>query len=108
MGLAASQARFLFLTARKNDIEYNQMQIANDKISLTRQSQAVAEDYSNALNAKKIVMSTTAGSTADLSYSLLMNYANSASNISGQYILCNSAGQVALSDDDFSTISSIS
>lgn len=86
MGLAASQARLLLLTARKNDVESQMMSISNDKLSLSRQASALSEDYSNALNAQKLVWSTTTDTT-DLSYGLL----TSPALLDGQYAVLNSS-----------------
>lgn len=76
MGLSASQARLLFLTARKSDIEFNEMKVANAKIALSRDTEKVSEAYANALNAKKITWAvdgtTTSDQTVDLTYNLLM------------------------------------
>lgn len=86
MGLAASQARLLLLTARKNDVEGQMMGISNDKLALSRQSAALSEDYSNALSAQKLVWSTTTDNT-DLSYGLL----TSPALLDGQYAVLNSS-----------------
>lgn len=87
MGLAASQARMLLLTARKNDVESQLMSIANQKLSLSRQSADLSKKYSDALNATKFAWDTSNGTT-DLNYDLFMNPSN-AINSSGQYLLRN-------------------
>ena len=46
MGLAASQARLLLLTARKNDLEYRAQQITNAEMILAMQTEQVAREYS--------------------------------------------------------------
>ena len=46
MGLAASQARLLLLTARKNDLEYRAQQITNSQMTLAMQTEQVAREYS--------------------------------------------------------------
>jgi len=48
MGLAASQTRFLTLTARNNDIEYQSQQICNARLQLSKQLESIATDYTNA------------------------------------------------------------
>ncbi|MBP7212280.1 hypothetical protein KBA27_05535 [bacterium] len=108
MGLAASQCRLLFLTSRKSDIEYQQMQIANQKIAMSRESAKVSEDYSNKLNAKKLVMANSSGSgTTDITYNLFNNYSNSANSVSGQYLLADATGRIVLSDDDAAVINGL-
>lgn len=75
MGLAASQARFLAITARKNTCELKSMQIAQEKLSITNQLTQAAENYQNSLDATKLVWDSeyiTDGSIYDVSYSLLM------------------------------------
>lgn len=75
MGLSASQARLLTLTARMSDLELQGQQISNSKIRLAVQSENIAKDYANALNRQKLtVLSGYNGSTpnyADLTYNLL-------------------------------------
>ena len=46
MGLAASQARLLLLTARKSDLEYRAQQITNSLMILAMQTEEVAREYS--------------------------------------------------------------
>lgn len=100
MGLAASQARLLMLTCRQNDVEGRLMSLANQKLSLSRQSSNLSEEYSNSLNARKLVWSTdgssTGSNTTDLTYNLLMS-PNSTNN-AGQYLLADSNGRVILND----------
>ena len=64
MGLAASQARMLFLTARKNDVEFSQMKIADDKLSLSRNTEELSDDYNRALNARKLTWAVDGSSTS--------------------------------------------
>ena len=55
MGLAASQARFLAITARKMNCEFQSMQIAQEKLSVTRDLQKAAQDYQNSLTQTKLI-----------------------------------------------------
>ena len=50
MGLAASQARLLLLTARKSDLEYRAQSITNTEMVLAMQTEAVARKYSEAIS----------------------------------------------------------
>ena len=45
MGMAASQARLLTITARMHDIEYQAQSIQNAKIELATQSDEVYQEY---------------------------------------------------------------
>ena len=54
MGMSASQARLLSITARMTDIEFKSQQISNTKIRLADESEQVAENYTKALNKQKL------------------------------------------------------
>lgn len=99
MGMAASQARLLLLTARKSDIESQLMFYANEKLDLTRQSSKIAQDYSEALDKQKIVWKNDSGDEVNLSYNLLMR-ANS-QNEDSQYILTNTSNGKVMLDSTY-------
>ena len=44
MGLAASQGRYLCLTARMSDLVYEGQQISQQRMALAKESSAVAEE----------------------------------------------------------------
>ena len=54
MGLAASQGRYLCLTARMNDLVYVGQQISQQRLALASEQQTVAEKYNDAMNNKII------------------------------------------------------
>ena len=54
MGLAASQARLLSLTARMHDIEYKAQNLEAQKLQMANQSQQVYKEYEDALNKQKV------------------------------------------------------
>lgn len=89
MGLAASQVRFLLLTARKDDVEGQMMTLSNTKLSLARKSADISKNYRNALNAKKLVWSTGNDKSVDLTYDLLMKPNTTLDT--NQYILTNAS-----------------
>ncbi len=95
MGLAASQARFLCLTARKADCEYKSTVLAQEKLNITNQMSQVANDYSQALNATKL-MWCNPGVENDfgLTYSLLMT--PSAINDYNPYMVTTPSGAIVL------------
>ena len=74
MGLAASQARLLTITARKSDCEYKSMAYSHQKIALSRDMNAVSAEYEAALEQTKLVYDFygSGDTTTPLSYSLLM------------------------------------
>lgn len=74
MGLAASQARLLTITSRKADCEFQSMTLSHQKLSLSRDMEAVSTAYQNALSLTKLVYDYQGQNSAelDLSYGLLM------------------------------------
>lgn len=56
MGMSASQARLLSLTARLSDLEYQAQSISNSKIRLADESAAASKDYSDALDKEKLTV----------------------------------------------------
>ena len=49
MGLSASQARLLTITARKSDCEYESMRLSHQKIALSRDMNKISAEYDNAM-----------------------------------------------------------
>ncbi len=95
MGLAASQARFLCITARKADCEYKSTELAQQKLDITKQLGAISNEYSNAMNATKLMWSNDAvGGSYGMAYSLLMM--PSAANDFNPYLVTTSSGAVVL------------
>ena len=99
MGLAASQARFLAITARKNNCELQSMQIAQEKLSITREQQEAAQEYQNSLSATKLVWDTVDDDVYDLSYDVLMK--PSALNEYDPYLITDTQGKLVLSTSMF-------
>ena len=58
MGLSASQARLLSITARLSDNELHSQQIANSKVRLADKTQEASQEYLDSLNATKLVFTT--------------------------------------------------
>ena len=54
MGLAASQARYLALTARKSDLEFQSQTINTRRLQLAYRTQEIAAEYSAGMNNKRI------------------------------------------------------
>ena len=95
MGLAASQARFLCLTARKANCEYKSTVLAQEKLDITDQMSIVAYDYAQAMNATKLMWCPN-GMSGDfgLTYSLLMM--PSAANDFDPYMVTTPSGAIVL------------
>ncbi len=83
MGLAASQARLLFITMRQNDVSAKMQKISNDKLILARDEEEVSEKYNKMLNAKKY----EAVDGVNLSYSALMAQGKTLTDANGSIIL---------------------
>ncbi len=96
MGLAASQARFLAITARKANCEFKSMQIAQEKLSVTRELDAATEEYQNALNATKLVWDPDGSgeNVFDLDYDIMMR--PSAVNDYSPYLISTRDGRIVL------------
>ena len=98
MGLAASQARFLAITARKMNCEFQSMQIAQEKLSVTRDLQKAAQDYQNSLSQTKLIWDTD-DEQYDLSYGVMMT--PSTLNEFDPYLVTDTLGRVLLTDTMF-------
>ena len=98
MGLAASQARFLAITARKMNCEFQSMQIAQEKLSVTRDLQKAAQNYQTALDATKLVWDCDED-VYDLSYGVMMT--PSVLNDFNPYLVTDTRGRIVLSDNMF-------
>ncbi len=78
MGLAASQARLLLLTARRSDLEYRAQMISQRKIALAMETEQIANEYTRALNNRKLEFTyqiqenNKTTKTVDLSYRELL------------------------------------
>jgi len=100
MGLAASQARLLTITARLADNELRSQTINNAKMRLATQSSQASENYINALNDATLKFAnydtTGAAQTQTLNYNALTAY----SSYNTQYGLVNSSGQLLVSEEE--------
>lgn len=95
MGLAASQARFLGITLRKANCEFKSTQLAEQKLQISNQLADVSQEYSNAMQATKLLWCNDA-CTADygLSYGLIMM--PSAANDYNPYMITSKSGAIIL------------
>ena len=76
MGLAASQARLLLLTARKSDLEYRAQMISQRKVMLAMQTEEIATTYSEALNNRKLYFTWTTEQNNGATKEELLTYSN--------------------------------
>ena len=71
MGLAASQGRYLSLTARNSDLVYEGQQISQQRLALASESEEISEAYNKAMSNTLLQARTADGQTQDLSYDVL-------------------------------------
>ena len=96
MGLAASQARLLFITSRQNDVSAQMQRISNQNMILARDEDEVSTKYNKMLAATTL----QAADGVDISYDSLMGATGAANGLTSANVLLNSAGKVALSASD--------
>ena len=98
MGLAASQARLLTITARLADNELRSQTINNAKMRLATQTAQASQNYVNALNQSDLMFKNTmldgTSQTQLLTYNALNNY----SPYNTQYGLINNSGLLLVSE----------
>ncbi len=101
MGMAATQARLLSLTARLTDNENSGQAISYSKIRLADQTEQVNTDYLNALKATKLtVLTGFSGSEeiyTDISYGLMTGYNTVACGL--QYIVTDKKGKILVTQE---------
>ena len=72
MGLAASQARLLFITARQSDVSAKMQRISNQNMILARDEEDVSTRYNNMLSEKVIKLKDGYSDGISLSYDAIM------------------------------------
>lgn len=111
MGLSASQARFLQLTARKSNVEYQAQQISFERLQLANQMTEAATLYQDKTSNRKLTFTYRNGegtSTVDVTYNNYLNYMNKQqegfSSSQEKYYLVSSSGKkiVVTSQDEIS------
>ena len=100
MGMAASQARLLTITARLADNELRSQTINNAKMRLATQSSQASENYINALNNATLKFASYDETGNALSQDLTYNALTAYSSYNTQYGLINSAGQILVSESE--------
>ncbi len=100
MGISASQARLLTITARLTSNEYESQQISNAKMRLAIQSQQVSDEYISALNARQLQFVTYDDQGAAITQDLTANALYQYSDMKNQYAIINANGQLMVSSLD--------
>ena len=103
MGMAASQARLLTLTARIHDVEYQAQSIQNAKVQLSTKQDRIYQDYQDALDATSLTFTAIDPNSAEKSTIIAtfnnlfsVNRANVAGN--GNYGLFDSKGRIVVDE----------
>ncbi len=100
MGLSASQARLLSITARLTHNETQSQLITNAKLRLSDKSSEASKEYMEALNSTEFIYtnydSTGTRQTQDFTFGAVTQY----SDIKNQYGFIDSAGRLLVSSQD--------
>lgn len=105
MGMAASQARLLSITARLHDLEYSAQNVQNAKLQLATQQDEVYDEYLRALDAVTLTFAGRNNTTFTATFNTLFSE-NAAHTATGNnYILINSRNQVVVSHEVYEGLS---
>ena len=97
MGMAASQARLLTITARIHDVEYQAQSIQNAKVQLATQSDQVYQEYLEALDATTLTIKDWQGHVMTANFNNLCG--KNAVDSTYQYALLNSKNKLIVSEE---------
>ena len=97
MGMAASQARLLTITARIHDVEYQAQSIQNAKIQLATQSDQVYNEYLEALDATTLTVSDWQGNPIVATFNTLCG--KNAVDSGNQYALKDEKGRLIVEEE---------
>lgn len=103
MGMAASQARLLCITARIHDVEYQAQAIQNAKMNLSRMSDAATQEYLAILDGQEMTISTMGNGyqvqTITATYNNLMSENRLTGSSGQQYAIRNENGLLVVPDN---------
>ena len=106
MGMAASQARLLCITARISDVEFQAQSIQHAKLQLATQSDQAYKEYIEALDAQSLVLRAIDGNSGEQSTvtatfnNLCSRYRlNPAANNGYEYALKDARGRLIVEDE---------
>ena len=103
MGMAASQARLLTITARIHDVEYQAQSIQNHKMQLARMSDDAMQEYLEILDGQELTLSTTGSGyqvqTIMVNFNSLMGENRLMGSSGQQYAIRNENGALVVSDN---------
>lgn len=93
MGMSASQARLLSITARLTDNELHSQLITNAKIRLASKSADASDEYMNALSATKLEVATYDDNGTATYTDLTANYLSTYGELKNQYSITSASGK---------------
>lgn len=100
MGMSASQARLLSITARLTDNELRSQTITNSKLRLAEKSSEASQEYMDALNSEKLTFRYYNDNGESSSYNLTPALLYSYEPLKNQYSIQNASGQNLVSATD--------
>ena len=100
MGMSATQARLLSLTARITDNELRSQMLTNSKLRLADKSSDASSEYMDALNSEKLVFTSYNEDGTKLTSNLTPQLLYTYQPLKNQYGIQNSAGQYLVSGTD--------
>ena len=98
MGMAASQARLLTITARIHDVEYQAQSIQNAKVQLATQSDRVYQEYLEALDATTLTVKDFEGNRITANFNNLWGL--NAVDTGNSYALFSSKGALIVTEEE--------
>ena len=107
MGLAASQAKFLAITSRKANCEYRTTELAQQRLSYTRELDNISKEYQDALNSTMLVWD--ADGSGDYRYQLSYDIMMSPSDYNQYtpYLVSRQDGKIAFDDNMMKAIAQV-
>ena len=99
MGMAASQARLLTITARMHDVEYQAQSIQNAKIQLATQEDEVYQNYLAALDATTFTVKDNSGNRIVANFNTLCGLDAVRASKEKRYVLRDEHDRIIISDD---------
>ena len=99
MGMSASQARLLTITARIHDVEYEAQSIQDAKLALANQEDQVYQNYLDALDATTFTVKNNNGDRIVANFNSLCGIDAAKANKSTRYVLRDDKNRIIVSDE---------
>ena len=99
MGMAASQARLLTITARMHDVEYQAQSIQNAKIALATQEDEVYREYLDALDQTTFTVKDNNNQTVVANFNTLCGINAARATSKERYLLRDDKNSIIVSEE---------